>query len=55
MDILRQHALGTRLLLDPVLEYLALIGTTIVMFPFGRWAFDRAERRMRVRGTIGQY
>ena len=41
--------------MDPLLEYLALILTTIVMFPLGRWAFDRAERRMRVRGTLGQY
>jgi ABC-2 type transport system permease protein len=55
MDILRQHALGTRPLLDPVIEYLALILTTIVMFPLGRWAFDRAEQRMRVQGTLGQY
>jgi ABC-type polysaccharide/polyol phosphate export permease len=55
MDILRQHALGTRPLMDPLLEYLALIVTTVVMFPLGRWAFDRAEQRMRVRGTLGQY
>jgi ABC-2 type transport system permease protein len=55
MDILRQHALGTRPLMDPVVEYLALILTTVVMFPLGRWAFDRAEQRMRVRGTLGQY
>jgi len=54
-DILRQHALGTRPLLDPVLEYAALVVSTIVMFPIGRWAFSAAERRMRVRGTIGQY
>ena len=33
-----------------------VVGTlTLVMFPIGRWAFDRAERRMRVRGTLGQY
>ena len=55
MDILRQHALGTRPLIDPVLEYAGLIVTTIVMFPLGRWAFARAERRMRVHGTLGQY
>ncbi|HZP95294.1 MAG TPA: ABC transporter permease [Candidatus Limnocylindria bacterium] len=55
MDILRQHALGTRPLVDPVLEYAALIVTTIVMFPLGRWSFDRAERHMRVRGTLSQY
>lgn len=55
MDILRQHALGTRPLIDPALEYAGLILTTIVMFPVGQWAFARAERRMRVRGTLGQY
>src|SRR3954471_18175670 len=55
MDILRQHALGTPPLIDPVLEYGGLILTTIVMFPVGRWAFARAERRMRIRGTLGQY
>jgi ABC-2 type transport system permease protein len=55
MDILRMHALGTRPLMDPALEYVALIATTLVMFPIGRWAFSRAERRMRIRGTLGQY
>ena len=55
MDILRQHALGTRPLIDPALEYAGLILTTIVMFPVGQSAFARAERRMRVRGTLGQY
>jgi len=55
MDILRQHALGTPPLIDPLLEYAGLIATTIIMFPLGRWAFARADHRMRVRGTIGQY
>ncbi len=55
MDILRQQALGTRPLVEPALEYVALVVTTIVMLPLGRWAFDRAERRMRVRGTLAQY
>jgi ABC-2 type transport system permease protein len=55
MDILRQHALGTPPLVDPVLEYAGLILTTLVMFPIGRWAFARADHRMRVQGTVGQY
>lgn len=55
MDILRQHALGTRPLLDPVLEYGALLATTLLVVPLGRLAFSSAERRMRVRGTLGQY
>ena len=55
VDLLRQQALGARPLFDPSLEYLALLATTVVMFPIGRWAFARAERSMRVRGTLGQY
>lgn len=55
MDILRQQALGTRPLLDPVLEYAALIGTTIVAFPIGLWAFRAADRRIRRLGSINQY
>jgi ABC-2 type transport system permease protein len=55
MDILRQHALGTPPLIDPALEYAGLVATTVIMFPLGRWAFARADHRMRVRGTIGQY
>ena len=37
----------------------AVIATGLVkeflIFPFGRWVFGRAERSMRVRGTLGQY
>jgi ABC-2 type transport system permease protein len=55
MDILRQHALGTAPLLDPVLEYVFLIAGTVAAYPLGRWAFGAAERRMSVRGTVGQY
>ena len=55
MDLLRMYALGTRPLIDPALEYAALLVSTVVMFPIGRWAFSGAEHRMRVRGTLGQY
>lgn len=55
MDLLRQHAIGARPLFDPTLEYAGLILTTLLVFPFGRWMFARAERSMRVRGTLGQY
>jgi hypothetical protein len=55
MDLLRQHALGARPLFDPALEYVGLIATTLLVFPVGRWAFARAERAMRIRGTLGQY
>ena len=55
MDLLRMYALGTRPLMDPVLEYAALFISTVVMLPIGRWAFSRAEHRMRVQGSLGQY
>jgi ABC-2 type transport system permease protein len=55
MDLLRMYALGTRPLMDPALEYAALLVSTVVMFPIGRWALSRAEHRMRVHGTLGQY
>ena len=55
MDILRQHALGTRPMVDPTLEYAGLLATTLIAVPLGRWAFARADHRMRVRGTLGQY
>lgn len=55
MDILRQQALGTRPLLDPALEYFALVATTLVVLPLGLWAFRAADRRIRRLGTINQY
>ena len=55
MDILRQQALGTRPLLDPAIEYVALAITTLVAYPLGLWAFRRADRRIRRLGTINQY
>jgi ABC-2 type transport system permease protein len=55
MDILRQQALGTRPLFDPVLEYLALVIGTAVTYPIGLWAYRRADRRIRKRGSLNQY
>jgi len=55
MDLLRQHAIGARPLFDPTLEYAGLLVTTALIFPLGRWAYARAERSMRVRGTLAQY
>lgn len=55
MDLLRQHAIGARPLFDPTLEYVGLLVTTALIFPFGRWAYGRAEHSMRVRGTLAQY
>jgi ABC-type polysaccharide/polyol phosphate export permease len=55
MDLLRQHAIGARPVVDPALEYVGLFATTLVVFPVGRWAFARAERTMRRRGMLAQY
>jgi len=55
MDILRQQALGTRPLLDPTLEYVALIASTLLLIPIGLWSYRRADRRIRRLGTINQY
>jgi ABC-2 type transport system permease protein len=55
MDLLRQHAIGARPTFDPGLEYVGLVATTAVLVPIGLWAFRRAERIIRIRGTLAQY
>ncbi len=55
MDLLRQYAIGARPTFEPRLEYIGLFATTLVLYPVGRWAFARAERSMRIRGTLAQY
>lgn len=55
MDLLRQQAIGARPTFDPGLEYVALIATTVVLYPIGRRFFARAERVMRVRGSLSQF
>jgi ABC-2 type transport system permease protein len=55
VDLLRVYALGTRPLLDPALEWLALAGLAGVLVWLGRAAFRRTEHRMRIRGTLGQH
>jgi ABC-type polysaccharide/polyol phosphate export permease len=55
IDILRVQALGARPLFDPALEYLVLIGLTLVSYPLGRWVFGRAEEAVRRRGMLAQY
>ncbi len=55
LDLLRQHAIGSRPLFDPALEYVALAAAAIVTFPLGRMAFNAAERRLRVTGGIAQH
>jgi len=55
VDLLRVYALGTRPLLDPALEWGALVVLAGLAIWIGRVAFRRTERRMRVRGTLGQH
>lgn len=55
VDLLRVYALGTRPLLDPALEWLALGVLSALMIVVGRIVFRRTEHRLRVRGTLGQH
>jgi ABC-2 type transport system permease protein len=55
VDLLRVYALGTRPLVDPRLEWAALVVLAGVAIWLGRAAFARTERRMRVKGTLGQH
>lgn len=55
VDLLRHYSLGTRPLIEPALEWLALAGFAIVMVVLGRAVFLRTEHRMRVMGTTGQH
>lgn len=40
---------------DLAVEFAALGAFAAVLFPLGLWAFQRATRRARVTGTLGQY
>jgi ABC-2 type transport system permease protein len=55
LDLLRFYSLGTRPLLAPVLEWLALGALGIAIAAAGRWVFRRTEHHMRVQGTLGQH
>ena len=55
VDLLRVYALGTRPLLDPALEWVALAVLSVALIFIGRVIFRRTEHRMRVRGTLGQH
>jgi len=55
VDLLRVYALGTRPLLDPALEWVALALLSVALILIGRVVFRRTEHRMRVRGTLGQH
>jgi hypothetical protein len=51
----KREQVVARPLLDPALEYVALLLTTAVAYPIGLWAYRRADRRIRRLGTINQY
>ena len=55
LDILRIHALGTIPIAPEPLEWLALVGTSLLALWAGVAAFRRTEHRMRVLGTLGQH
>jgi len=55
VDLLRVYAIGTRPLVDPLLEWLALLVMPAILIWLGRRTFLRTEHRMRVRGTLGQH
>ncbi|MGH2500303.1 MAG: ATP-binding cassette domain-containing protein [Candidatus Limnocylindria bacterium] len=42
-------------LLEPTSGEARVLGLALVSFPLGRWCFDRAERRLRVTGSLGQH
>lgn len=55
LDLLRVAGLGTRPLAPPGLEIAALAVITAILLPLGAWVFSRTERRVRDRGSLGQY
>lgn len=55
LDLMRVSALGTRPILPPAVEWGLLAITSVALLLVGRWAWLRTERRLRIRGTIGQH
>ena len=55
VDIVRVSALGTHALLPAPVEWVALIVTSVALVLLGRWVWLATERRMRIRGTLGQH
>jgi len=55
LDLVRVHGLGTRPLMPLPLEWLALAGLAAASLVIGLRVFRRTERRMRIRGTLGQH
>lgn len=55
LDIVRANALGTTPLLPIPLEWALLVVTSVVLVVIGRRVWLATERRLRVRGTVGQH
>jgi ABC-2 type transport system permease protein len=55
LDLLRVHAIDSRPLLPLWIEWVALLVMALFTLWLGRRVFARTERRMRVRGTLGQH
>ncbi|HEX7068079.1 MAG TPA: ABC transporter permease [Candidatus Limnocylindria bacterium] len=55
LDLMRVAALGTPPLLPLAAEWVLLVVTSLALLVVGRWAWLSTERRLRVRGTLGQY
>jgi ABC-2 type transport system permease protein len=55
LDLMRVAALGTPPLLPLPLEWALLAVTSLALLVVGRWAWLATERRLRIRGTLGQY
>lgn len=55
LDLVRVAALGTRPLLPAAVEWAMLALTSLALVLIGRWTWLTTERRMRIRGTLGQH
>jgi ABC-2 type transport system permease protein len=53
LDLMRVQALGTIPLVSAPVAWFALAGVSAGWLVIGRWAFQRTDHAMRVRGTIG--
>lgn len=55
MDVLRHHAIGTRLYLPLPAEYALCALTSVLMLAAGAYVFSRTERSVARRGSVGQH
>ena len=54
-DAVRGWLLGTQTLLPIRTEVYILIGSMFILVALGLWTFRALERRVRMKGTLGQY